>query len=209
MHVFYRSLNSTQESNDAVLKYLKIILKSLGQLFPLYPPGQLFLDAVHDNFCSQYVEFPTNYTPKPNGSVTVTSIDLILADNDSLIASVKPVGQLGSSHHVMMMVEVIVPCRMNDTEELVTDYRKADFVPMPAKVGAVDWKGVLDTRDAVNNWNYFKETVTSVTEGCIPKKKRLNNARPLWMNRNAMRVICKKTKVMKALLLNQGVVFGV
>ena len=55
----------------------------------------------------------------------------------------------------------------------------------------------LDARDAENSWNYFKQTVSSTTDACIPKKKRRNNTRPLWMHQNAMRVIRKKRRLWK------------
>ena len=210
VHVFYRSPNSTQEMNDAVLKYLSNIPGNSVLIGDFnYPeidwstlsstllPGQQFLNAVNDKFLSQYVEFPTNYTPQPSGGLTTTTIDLVLSDNDHLIASVNPVGHLGASHHTMMMVEVIVPSSTNDTEELVPDYKKADFAKMRATVGAIDWVSELSLRDASNSWNYLKETVSSTTEACIPKKKRRNNTKPLWMDRNAMRVIRKKRRLWK------------
>ena len=155
------------------------------------------MDAVNDKFLTQYVEFPTNYTPQPNGSVTTTTIDLVLADNDNLVASVKPIGHLGASHHTMMMIEVIVPCSTNDSDELVPDYKKADFAKMRATVGAIDWVSELESRDAENSWKYFKETVSQTTEACIPKKRRRNHNKPLWMNQNAMRVIRKKRRLWK------------
>ena len=90
-------------------------------------------------------------TPQPDGSVTATSIDLVLSDDENLVASVKPVGQIGSSHHVMMMVEVIIPVKSNDTDELIPDYGKADFQKMREKLGEIDWKSELDVLDAANS----------------------------------------------------------
>ena len=57
----------------------------------------------------QYVNFPTNFTFNSNtNTVTSTCIDLVLCNNDSLIGSVSECGQLGASHHVMMLIEVYI-----------------------------------------------------------------------------------------------------
>ena len=210
LHVFYRSPNATDEMNEEVLAYVKGIPQNsilIGDFN--YPeidwptlsctkmPGKSFLDTVNDKFLNQLVDFPTNLTPQPNGSITATSIDLVLTDNDNLIASVKPIGQLGASHHTMIMVEMIAPAHSNDTSELVPDYKKADFSTMREKMSAIDWKKELDSLNASDGWEYFKQTVSSTVASCIPMKKRRNSSKPLWMQRNTMRIIRKKRRLWK------------
>ena len=74
---------------------------------------------------------------------------------------------------------------------------KADFVKMREKLGKIDWRSELDVLDATNSWNHFKETVSSTVDACVPRKKRRNNSKPLWMQRNAMRTIRKKRRAWK------------
>ena len=210
LHVIYRSPNSSMEVIENVNRYVEnapdnsILIGDFNYpeinwstLSSTQAPGQLFLDTVNDKFLSQHVDFPTNLTPQPNGRVTATTIDLVLSDNDNLIASVKPVGHLGASHHVMMMVEIVIPTQSNDTIELVPDYGKANFQEMREKLGSLDWKTDLQELDAVSSWNKFKDTVSSTVNSCVPKKKRRNNSKPLWMQRNAMRIIRKKRRLWK------------
>ena len=184
LHVFYRSPNSSTEVNEDILKYIETIPENsilIGDfnhpeidwptLSCTQSPGNGFLDKVNDKFLNQHVTFPTNLTPQPNGGMTSTVIDLVLTDNDNLIASVTPVGHLGASHHTMIMVEVVVPSKSNETSELVPDYRKADFDAMREKTAAVDWQTQLDPLNAQDSWTFFKETVTSIVDACIFRKR--------------------------------------
>jgi hypothetical protein len=210
LHVFYRSPNSSDETNEEILKYIQNIPENsilIGDfnypeidwstLSSTNAPGKLFLDTISDKFLNQHVSFPTNLTPQPNGSITATCIDLVLTDNDNLIASVNPVGHLGASHHTMIMVEMVVPSDTNETTELVPDYGKADFSAMREKIAAIDWQTQLTPLNAQNSWKCFKETVLSIEDECIPKKKRRRNSKPLWMRRNVMRTVRKKRRLWK------------
>ena len=210
IHVFYRSPNSTTEVTEDVLKYIENIPSNSilvgdfnypeidwSTLSSSQADGQVFLDTVNDKLLSQHVDFPTNFTPQPNGQTTATSIDLVLTDDDNLIASVKPVGQLGLSHHSIIQVEIVVPSGSNDTVELVPDYAKANFEMMHEKFDMIDWETQLSDLDTENSWNFFKVTYSSIVDACIPKKKRRNNSKPLWMQKNAMKIIRKKRKLWK------------
>ena len=106
-------------------------------------------------------------------------------------------GQLGSSHHTMVQVEVVVPSRLNKTEELVPDYKKADFNSMREKLGAVDWQSYLSPHNTEDSWQLLKGKVNECIDECIPKKLRRNNTKPLWMQRNVMRVLRKKRRLWK------------
>ena len=210
LHLIYRCPNSSLDFTESVQRYVEnvpdnsILIGDFNYpeinwstLSSTQASGKLFLDTVNDKFLSQHVDFPTNLTPQPNGSVTATTIDLVLTDDDNLIASVKPVGHLGASHHAMMMVEFLIPTQSNDTIELVPDYKNANFQEMREKLGSIDWKTDLEELDAVHSWNKFKGTVSSTVDSCVPKKKRRNNSKPLWMQRNVMRVIRKKRRLWK------------
>ena len=210
IHCFYRSPNSSMEMTEEVIKYIESTPSNsilVGDFnFPdidwstlscTSAPGQLFLNSVNDKFLIQHVDFPTNFTPQPDGSVTATCIDLVLTNNDDLIASVKPMGQLGASHHSMIQVEMIIPTSSNSTEELVPDYSKANFSQMREMLAAIDWQSRLNDLNAEDSWTLFKNIVSSTVDACIPKKKRRNNSKPLWMQRNVMRIIRKKRRLWK------------
>ena len=114
-----------------------------------------------------------------------------------MIASVKPMGQLGTSHHSIIQVEIITPTSDNSTDELVPDYNNADFGRMRELLTGVDWESRFRGFNAEESWKKFKDKVSSSVDACIPKKKRRNGSKPLWMQRNVMRVIRKKRRLWK------------
>ena len=82
-HVFYRSPNSSDEINEEVITFIQNIPQNsilIGDFnYPeinwstlscSHAPGKLFLDTVNDKFLNQHVNFPTNLTPQPNGSIS-------------------------------------------------------------------------------------------------------------------------------------------
>ena len=140
VHCVYRSPNSTTEMSAEVNNYIRSIPNNSilvgdfnypevdwSTLTCMNSQSKEFLDAVSNSFLNQHVNFPTNFTPRPGGHVTETCIDLVLTNEDNLIASVKPMGKLGASHHTMVQVEIVVPSNINETKKMIPDYGKADF----------------------------------------------------------------------------------
>ena len=210
IHIFYRSPNATEEMTDEVIKYIDNIPTNSvlvgdfnypdidwSTLSCVNAASEVFINSVSEKFLNQHVDFMTNFTPHPDGSVTATSIDLVLTNEDNLIASVRPLDPLGASHHTMIHVELIVPSNSNNTIEMVPDYSKADFGQMREQLDQVVWEVELRDLDAEASWNLFKDKVTSTVDACIPKKKRRNNGKPLWMQQNTMRIIRKKRRLWK------------
>lgn len=159
------------------------------------PTDKLFLNTTQDKFLTQLVDFPTNFTPQKNGTITATCIDLLLTNSPSLVASVIPVGQLGASHHTMVLAELIVPTCKNDTTELIPDYSKADFNEIRLKLANTDWTQEFVDKNAVESWDVFKEKLVNIVEESVPKRIRRSNNRPLWMQQNIMRIIRKKKRL--------------
>ena len=216
IYCFYHSPNSSVEMTAEVMDYIKTIPRSsilVGDFnYPEVdwctltcgnPQSQEFLDTVNNSFLNQHVDFKTNFTPNPDGSVTATCIDLVLTNEDNLIASVKPIGQLGASHHSIIQVEIIVPSRSNTTEELVPDYKNANFNGMRDQLDRIEWESYFGDSNTEESWQSFKAKVSTLIEECIPKKLRRNNSKPLWMQRNVMRVIRRKRRLWKHYTLSQ------
>ena len=159
------------------------------------PTDNMFLNTTQDKFLTQLVDFPTNFTPQKDSTITATCIDLLLTNNPSLVASVNPVGQLGASHHTMVLAELIVPTCKNGTIELIPDYSKADFNEIRNKLANTDWTQELANKNAVDSWNVFKEKLVNIVEESIPKRIRRSSNRPLWMQQSIMRIIRKKKRL--------------
>ena len=213
IHLVYRSPNSPHANNEELLKYLKNVPVNsviVGDFnFPEIDWNTLttsgkedsdsfkFLQAGQDTFLSQIVDFPTNFTPQKNGSITTTCIDLVLTDNINLIASVQPIGQLGKSTHAIINCELVIPTSKNETTQLVPDYSKCDFKSIKAKIAEINWHDELKNENADNSWKIFREKLETTVFDCIPKKIRRFSSRPLWMNQNVMRIIRKKRRQWK------------
>ena len=149
--------------------------------------GREFLDTVQDKFMVQHVDFPTH----DSGSI----IDLVLSTNADLVSSVKPVGKLGSSDHVIFVAEVCGPIKEDCTTEMVPDWAKADFEKLHDVLLGVDWEEQMGVRDTLESWDLFEEILNSATEECVPKKRRRTRNKPIWMTKNVMRIIRKKRRL--------------
>ena len=110
---------------------------------------------------------------------------------------------LGASHHTMIMVEVVIPSKSNETSELVPDYRRADFDAMCEKTGAIDWRTQLEPLNAQDSWKLFKETVTSIVDACIPKKNPPKQLQTVMDAEECHANYSEETSTLETLLFNK------
>ena len=66
---------------------------------------------------------------------------------------------------------------------------------MKVCMSSVDWEERLEPLDTFQSWDLFKKSLTQAIENCIPLKDRRASNKPLWMNRNIMRLIRKKRRL--------------
>ena len=97
----------------------------------------------------------------------------------------------------IIQVEIIIPSTSNVTTELIPDYTKVNFNQMREILSEIDWEEKLGEMNTEESWNSFKDMVLSTVDGCIPKKKWRSNNKPLWMQRNVMRIIRTKRRLWK------------
>ena len=123
-------------------------------------------------------------------------LDLVLSTNDIQLSSVEDVGNLGKSHHSIIMAKVVCnPTRLPTTEK-VPDYAKADFSKLRDCM-SLDWYSELNGIGAQDGWTLFKTRLAESMEQSIPYKTRRSENKPLWMNQNIMRLIRKKRRLWK------------
>lgn len=213
LQVVYRSPNSSDLNNKNLLKHMSNLSKNTIVIGDFNCPeinwdtltvkapedsiSQGLLNVSQDKFLEQYVNFPTNFTPQKNETITETCIDLILTDNPDIVANVKSAGHLAKSKHAIIEAELMIPTSQNETTELVPDFGKADFEVIRNALALIRWEEELDELSTERSWELFKDKVYKVMENSIPKKKRRISNRPLWMNQNIMRAIRKKRRVWK------------
>ena len=150
--------------------------------------GKEFLETVQDTFLSQHVDFPTH--------ISGSTLDLVLSSSPDIVASVKPVGRLGSSDHEMLVIELAGPVT-HDNTELVPDWSKADLNKMRNALSSIKWDEIFDGQDGNDCWDAFASIIQLETESCVPKKRRYCRSRPVWMTSNTIRIIRKKRRLWK------------
>ena len=151
--------------------------------------GKEFFDTIQDCFMEQLVDFPTH----DSGS----TLDLVISSSPDLVSSVQPVGKLGSSDHVMMMIQVCGMSQNNTSFEMVPDWKNTDWDKLNETLSTIDWLGNLERKSGIDGWDFLKQTLDTATEHCIPKKKRRVSHKPIWMTRNVLRVVRKKRRLWK------------
>ena len=197
LNLVYRSPNSDGDNNSILSELIKSIRHSTLTIGDFNYSGidwenstsnsfgRSFLDATQDAFLVQCVDFPTHED---------NVIDLVLATND-ISVTVESAGNLGKSHHSILQIHV--DCNLSNaaTTERIPDYGKADFNKMRSRISLIDWSARLESLNTFQSWDLFKQILTEIMTGCIPMKNRRLSNRPLWMNRNIMRMIRKKRRL--------------
>ena len=73
----------------------------------------------------------------------------------------------------------------------ISDYSKANWGELRRDLSKINWDRELFNLDANQAWDKFKKILDFHCNKHIPKKKVRTINRPLWMTRNAIRVIRK------------------
>ena len=110
---------------------------------------------------------------------------------------VSDIGKLGSSDHSMLLIEVAGELSTNATMEEVPDWGKVDMNKLREELAAVDWVAELEGLNTVQSWEMFKVRLEKAQDSAVPKKRRRVSSKPIWMNKNTLRVIRKKRRLWK------------
>ena len=197
VNLVYRSPNSSAENNAKIDEFIGLSSSSSVTFGDMNyggidwengdsdSAGRNFFNATQDAFLQQHVNFPTHDS---------NTLDLVLSTNDIQILSVEDVGNLGKSHHSLLLAKVVAkPTRLPSTEQ-IPDYGKADYSKLRDCM-SIDWSSELKDIGAQDGWMIFKTKLNAAMGECIPMKTRRSNNKPLWMNPNIMRLIRKKRRL--------------
>ena len=125
-------------------------------------PSQRFLECVGDHFLTQLVREPTR------GS---NILDLLFVNREGLVGDVKVGGCLGQSGHEMLDFSILEPQR-GVSRTTTLDFRRADFNLFRTMVERVPWEVVLESVEAQEGWEHFKEVILNVQELTVPKSQK-------------------------------------
>ena len=196
-HKLYDGVETSQ-NNSALAEIIKSVPKPsiiVGDFnfkdinWETYSGGaasKAFLDSVNTAFLTQHVDFAT----QRSGNI----LDLVFSSRPNLITAVSDVGRVGKSDHSLILVELTGNVRMNKTEQEVPDWGKANLGKLVELLAEIDWEAKLNSTTQ-ESWDVFKAVLDEVQQECVPKKLRRSVHKPLWMNRNVLRVIRKKRRL--------------
>ena len=147
------------------------------------------LEAVQNHFWSQHVDFMTRRDPSSGNE---NLLDPCLCSHPDLVLGVESQGWF--SDHAIYSVDLVMPCIKDSSVELVPNWKAADLNKLAANLAEVDWASELGQMTGLSGWEVLKERINAETDRCVPRKKRRTSNKPLWMNKNVMRLIRKKRR---------------
>ena len=98
----------------------------------------------------------------------------------------------------MILTYLVGPAKDENTRELVPDWSRADYSAMREAFAAVNWEDEFQGKGGEECMDLFYTVIQRETERCIPKKLRRKASRPIWMNKNILRLIRKKKRLWRA-----------
>ena len=194
---FYRSPNSSTINNNLLSEVIRNAIIIIGDLN--YPnidwetsigdkKSETFLQAVNDKFLNQCIDFSTHI----KGNI----LDVILTDIPNNIHNIEDIGRIGNSDHVMILCDIICDKQINITEQTVPDWKKADIIGAKNFLNSINWNNMLPTNTS-DAWDYLKSVIAETNQRFIPEKKRRNPNKPLWLNKEIIRLQRKKARLWK------------
>ena len=114
-----------------------------------------------------------------------------------MVGDVKVGGRLGQSDHETLDFSIPVEPRRGVSRTATLDFRRVDFNLFRTMVERVPWEVVLESMEAQEGWEYFKETVLKVQDLTIPMSRKMSQRarRPGWLNRDPWLDLKSKRKV--------------
>ena len=115
---------------------------------------------------------------------------MVLTNEPHSFIYVKNEGELGTSDHVMLSMEM--------EEGGVTggvagrggrNWRKADYNAMRADIGEIRWELELENKNVEDSWILFSDTLTKLIEKHVPKGNVKNRDRPKWINQETLELM--------------------
>ena len=197
---FYRSPNSSTINNNLLSEVIRNAKSNIFIIGDLNYPNidwetsigdkksETFLQAVNDKFLTQCVDFSTHI----KGNI----LDVILTDIPNSIHNIEDIGRIGNSDHVMILCDIICDKQINITEQTVPDWKKADIIGAKNFLHSINWNNMLPTNTS-DAWDYLKSVIAEINQRFIPEKKRRNPNKPLWLNKEIIRLQRKKSRIWK------------
>ena len=145
------------------------------------------VETCSDNFFEQLVNFPTH--------IKGNKLDLILTNVPGMLSDIEDMGRLGRSDHVMLLMKLETSARGAPTEQMVPNWRRADWDGLKKCVGEADMVEKMEAASAEQAWNILKSSILSAVEKNVPLKPRRTSNKPSWMTRGIIRALRRKRRI--------------
>ena len=148
---------------------------------------RLVIDTFADKFWTQHIRGATHI----NGN----TLDLLTSSNPDMVVDVQKLGYLGTGDHMMIEGSLVGPGQVVETTELVPDWRKADLEAMKEAIASVNWTEEFGESNGADCMDTLYRVLDREMEKFVPKKLRRTDQKPIWMNRNILRLVRKKKRL--------------
>ena len=148
------------------------------------------IDLIENKFWTQHGQEPTH----EDGN----TLDLCISSQDDTVAGVQVLEPLGNSDHSMLEIDLSGPLANNDSVQEIPDWSKADLAQLRAALQEVDWDAELESMDGTQAMDKFYMVLDREVTKFVPKKLRRKGNKPLWMNKNILRMIRKKRRLWRS-----------
>jgi hypothetical protein len=153
------------------------------------------VDLVENKFWVQHVLEPTH----EDGN----TLDLCMSSQEDTVAGVEVLEPLGNGDHNMLEIDLTGPLENNDSLEEVPDWSKADMGKLREAIQEVDWAREFESMSGTQSMEKFYTVLDREVEKFVPKKMRRKGNKPLWMNKNILRMIRKKRRLWKSYITEE------
>ena len=195
----YRSPNSSRENSDKLCE----LIKNLDDNNPHVIIGDFnmpdvdwnllnsnkhknFLDTVIDKALFQLVTFPTHN----KGNI----LDLILTDCPDRMVNIENIGNLSNSDHCIISLDIQCDSINNNECDMIPNFGKIDSVGFLNYFRNLEIETSMTNLDCNESWTLFKDSIIDGIDKFVPKQKRRQNSRPVWIKQNVLRLCRQKRR---------------
>ena len=132
------------------------------------------------------IEFPTHV----RGNI----LDLVLTNRPDNIVNIEALGNLSTSDHSILSVDINFRSKFNKTTEMIIDWKNGDNEGLRDFLSTVDWKRELEDMDTGNSWQLIKDKINTGINNFIPKVPGRKPNNHQWMTKNVKRLVRTKQR---------------
>ena len=149
--------------------------------------GRHLLNSALENGMEQLVEGATH--AKGN------TLDLVLTNIADRVIAIQDEGRLGSSDHIMLLVEIETEYVSRVAAHCQHNWWKADFNAIKNDLASVNWIGEMQNLKVQDCWDLFKSKIDEAVLKHVPLSGGGGKDRKKWVNQKIISLIRKKKRL--------------